>query len=476
MSGDAADHRRFRLSTSRALRWDYEHVAKAHDAFEHAGLRGAYTFAGRRLVPALIVAKKAQEAEFAKYATPWETRWSKLVPGNHGHGADPVVDCDGNVVGHLGRFNGRDVCFARRSDAGPPMVRAAAALRAGIGALGRAVGLTPSRGSPPGAAAGAAEGAYYAENSANEYVKDKINRGIPVYVCDDRIVDNLREYYWNYASEESYTLLVDIGGRVLWPLGHDVVGLESEAVTPLDLVLVTKLAVDVGAYAGRKVVGTLARWAFRREGKILAKRELSQGLADVLEAESAGQTVPGTPPLRESAGAAGPMGQSPRVTPAVTEAERMGFLEPGSHQGVSATAKTARSQTTSIRADLGEISGYKARLERGEIGLERPQGANRPGPDYITAARGADGKMWININDAKARVRASSSFGRTKSALPETWKEAVDDAVSPLRLRLRDPKLEAEIREAWRQGRFRIRRDTIDFSPTRQARVRLDTR
>jgi hypothetical protein len=175
----------------------------------------------------------------------------------------------------------------------------------------------------------------------------------------------------------------------------------------------------------------------------------------------------------ESEGARAPMVANPRITPEVTEAERMGFITPGTHLGSSSRAQTARSLITGIRADLGETAAYNARLARGEIGLLAPMGSNIPGPDYLTAAREPDGLIWIYVCDTKSRVSANSPFGRVRNNLPQTWRDTMNDALSPSRLNLENPALEGEIRDALLQGRVRIKQDNVDFS-TGNRRVDLD--
>jgi Domain of unknown function (DUF4157) len=178
--------------------------------------------------------------------------------------------------------------------------------------------------------------------------------------------------------------------------------------------------------------------------------------------------------MRESTGARSTQRGISRHQDAIAEQERMGFLQPGTHSGAAASAQTARSITTGIRADVAEMTTYHSRLARGEIGILAPVGANIPGPDSATAVRLPNGDIEIVIIDTKARVSERSRFGRLRAALPATWSSAVSDALSPQRLNLGDPQLEAEIRDAWNQGRVRLARDTVDLSPSGQGDVRLD--
>ncbi|HWL93695.1 MAG TPA: hypothetical protein VNT79_09170, partial [Phycisphaerae bacterium] len=259
----------------------------------------------------------------------------------------------------------------------------------------------------------------------------------------------------------------------------------------------------LSGFGGTGVPGTtIVQQSAARPAAVEPSESVTQPVATVAQPVSAQQTIATTQPAStvahpvttqpavavgstvqahaqsvvESSGAGGRMAASPRITPEITAAEQMGFVQPGTHQGASASAQTPKSMTTGIRADLGETTAYNARLARGEIGLERPQGSNVTGPDYITAQRDPDGTIWINVGDAKSRVSETSRFGRTKSSLPQTWSNAVSDALSPTRLNLGDPALEQAIRTAWLQGRVRIRQDNVDFSPSGQGRETLDAR
>jgi len=155
----------------------------------------------------------------------------------------------------------------------------------------------------------------------------------------------------------------------------------------------------------------------------------------------------------------------------------MGFLDPAlaapGANVATGTAQTERSIITGVRAQTAEITGYEARLNRGEIGILAPSGSNVPGLDYATAVRLPSGDYEIVACDAKSRA-GTRAFGRVRGTLPATWQNAISDAVSSGRLSLGDPALELAIRDAWTQGRVRIARDTIDYSPQGQGQLRLD--
>jgi hypothetical protein len=129
----------------------------------------------------------------------------------------------------------------------------------------------------------------------------------------------------------------------------------------------------------------------------------------------------------------------------------------------SASAQTERSIHTAIRPDLAETHSYKQLLTNGEIGLERPQGANVPGrPDSVTARENADGSITVFVNDAKGSK--SGNFPEPAPHMPSTWRQQVENAVAPGRLDLGDPALEARIQQAVAQGNIELRQLNVDWS------------
>ena len=144
---------------------------------------------------------------------------------------------------------------------------------------------------------------------------------------------------------------------------------------------------------------------------------------------------------------------------------------PRGNQFVSATAQTPRSTITSILADIAESEAYKAALLRGEIGLQRPQGANVPGVDFITARLlNAQGVMEIIVTDVKMSTvgRFPVQQGRT---VPRSWMSEVQSAVSSNRLNLNNPVLEQQIQAAFSAGRVRLRQLNSDHSPRGQGQI-----
>lgn len=175
----------------------------------------------------------------------------------------------------------------------------------------------------------------------------------------------------------------------------------------------------------------------------------------------------------------------PKPVAAPTVTESTGAIKPGTGtrthtdpftgetHPISATAKTERSLVTSIRADIAESEAYKAALLRGEIGLQRPTGANVTGSDFITAVLqpGTRQVREVLVNDVKATV-----VGRTpvpKTTIPGSWRTEVNNAVAPGRLNLGDPALENGIRQAVQQGHIRLRQLNVNYSSSAQGQGQI---
>jgi hypothetical protein len=220
----------------------------------------------------------------------------------------------------------------------------------------------------------------------------------------------------------------------------------------------TKNTIGAGAYG-------VARGLGDDHNVAMAKARRAQSLFDLGAAAATAHSqvrkgVPVTP-----AGTR-PRNRTPRTTPQIRESTG---ASPRGSQFQSASARTARSMKTAIRADVAEAEGYKAALLRGEIGLQRPQGANVPGTDFITAARNAQGNIVIIVTDVK--MSTIGRFPTPRSAVPPAWQAEVRAAVAPGRLNLNDPVLEQEIRAAVAAGRIRSRQLNADYSPAGQGQI-----
>jgi hypothetical protein len=171
---------------------------------------------------------------------------------------------------------------------------------------------------------------------------------------------------------------------------------------------------------------------------------------------------------------------------------RRQFKDPhsGATLPVSATSHTPQSFRTAIRADIGESEAYKEALRRGEIGLQRPMGANVAGTDFITAVRsGSTGITEIICTDVK--TSEVGKFPAPKTVLPGSWRAEVDAAVSRLKIvvistdfrgtelhsfpmpsRPADiQKLEKAIVDAKTRGHIRLRQLQANYSASGQGAI-----
>jgi hypothetical protein len=128
----------------------------------------------------------------------------------------------------------------------------------------------------------------------------------------------------------------------------------------------------------------------------------------------------------------------------------------------SASARTPKSLLTSIRPDVAESQAYMAALKKGEIGLQRPLGANIGGTDMITAVRRADGTLRVVVTDVASTT--TGRVGKGPPVLKAKWLAEVREAVSPSRLDLGNPALEAEIQAAVGRGDVDVRIVSVDYS------------
>ena len=110
------------------------------------------------------------------------------------------------------------------------------------------------------------------------------------------------------------------------------------------------------------------------------------------------------------------------------------------------TTKLAGRYIKHINGSIGEIQGYNAAIQDGEIGLQEPGVVTASGPDYITYNPDTG---YINVWDAKY-----SSGGRwptsAKGFGSEEWLSEVEEAIN----RLGNSDLKDEIKNAFENGKI----------------------
>ena len=221
------------------------------------------------------------------------------------------------------------------------------------------------------------------------------------------------------------------------------------------------------------VAGALVSGAGRAGGALrLADDAVEVGLRATLDDAVAGalETVPRiiddlAPHIRLGLRTAPSSRSGAGTLPGVLESAGADLVGNG---GVMGRAGTARSVVTSIRASVGEAEAYKAALLRGEVGLQRPLPANVVGPDFITAMRGRGGRWTIFLNDAK--LTTTGRFPTPATSIPVRWGNDLRGALQ--RLDLGDEVLEAQIRQAYSDGRVMLRQINLDYSPAGQGVIR----
>jgi hypothetical protein len=145
----------------------------------------------------------------------------------------------------------------------------------------------------------------------------------------------------------------------------------------------------------------------------------------------------------------------------------------------SASGKPDSAMKTSINPDLGESKAYQAALRRREIGIERPQGANRANrADFITAIEQGD-KVRLVVTDVETSMNGTFSAEKDKTWAEKKqthpkWDDRLRDAISKDRLKLGDEKLEDRIRAAYERGGvtdITLRHVKVDMSNDGQGRI-----
>jgi hypothetical protein len=407
-------HRTFRIAEGQ-VGWIDQGRAKGRISitYKHSTFQ-AVQIDEKRMTDAVMVHLQYEDQNFALHATPWERFYAQPLLKN-GRPFTPIVTKSGMIIGHCGRVAGSTIW---------------------------------------------SEDEIPSELKWETWEEFEQSNTVAYYArVTQREADAWRRAgRTSFDSQVLYTIACAIDGQVLQILDVSAVGeIESEGLGPLEVVY----DIITGAYAAKSLVKGLLR-------RILAVGS-KRGLKSLIR--------------RISTSVRRRMFRKP-----VRVLESKGALKPGTFTRthtdpftghkypISATAKTQRSMVTSIRADVAETEVYKAALRRGEIGLQRPTGANVIGTDFITVVLhpGTKRVKEVIVTDVKASVRGQ--FKKATTTIPGSWRTEVDNAVAHGRLDLGDTTLEDAIRAAVRQGRVRKRQLNVNYSSSSQGQGQITGR
>lgn len=234
MSNDDPDyHRTLKLVKLPPGDIDYIYKRGLGDTVEKYGILKAYQFQKRALVE--IVAQQKKDQEFANYATDWERRFSKLCSTGH---MEPVLDKNGTVIGHYGWMVGDKIFIASK--------------------------IVPEVPRP-----------------LDELLRNETH----VYILTENIIwqnDHDRGYVYNPigVADQSWRVVTDITGEVVTYTHYkNRDGAESCWVSPLDIYLIGKLAVNLGVKAIGKIISSLATRLAAKAAGVETARLLTEEVA-----------------------------------------------------------------------------------------------------------------------------------------------------------------------------------------------------
>src|SRR5262245_56579575 len=196
------------------------------DVFRKFGARTAYTFRDKKLVPIMYSEQMhtaGPQRDFARFATTWELRHSK-VPFGDGHGnVSPVVDENMVVVGHYGSFDSSEIFLPEDLPQDGKVQEVSTGSRAYVGGWVYV------------------PGQHFVRTHRSELaIKDMWQAEVPVFADKYGGASYRSRGYSSYAGysrpQLSVTVVTDIEGRVLLYAGsRDTDGITPSAFSPLDL-------------------------------------------------------------------------------------------------------------------------------------------------------------------------------------------------------------------------------------------------
>jgi hypothetical protein len=355
----------------------------------------AYTIRGKKLVPIECFQKK--DLNFKTYATPWEILHSKLPFGSGSGKADPVVDENRTVVGHVGWYETDSIFVPARA------MKVTKKVTVMVAGQGRAILSMLTDRDPLKAAE---------ENRQNLIPKPQVRevtRGLGELLRDGVEVhaDDYNQFYLKqgytcpYAQHKqtAYRIVTDPEGRAQYLAEvRDREAIEASWVSPLDLICIVRLAVLAGVAVTSVAIRALAR-------------PILMGMLRGAASDAAGDTLPGIGPYVLRAGARDGAGDTLRGI------------------GAFAARTILRRRVGAMTAD--ELQAYLAQILSSRPDLQRLMAARlMSGEGRINAIRAAlreftDTQHWTVAEKTTAQMEAMglnpANLAQMRSATRELW-------------------------------------------------------
>lgn len=139
---------------------------------------------------------------------------------------------------------------------------------------------------------------------------------------------------------------------------------------------------------------------------------------------------------------------------------------------------TDRAIATAINADLAEAEAHREALRRGEIVVLSPDGANRPGPDFVTAIADDSDLDVLRIVVTDVKSSSIGVFSTPGAVVPDKWLDRVSQTIDKM---LDDQgigedqrRFAESLRTAFDDGRIVLRQIDVDLrEDNREDRIRF---
>jgi len=222
-------HRTFQVVTKRDWVAPFE---SRRDSFEKSGIRRGYYFvSNQQLAEKILFPKKDQQ--FEDYATPFERLYSTLVRSPSA-AAEPIVDKNMTVIGHLGWYGADEIFVEKGFD--------------------------------------------------RQDIQASLKKGARIYVGKTNPNTGIFEPYGSGSSDESAQVITNTDGLVsgltkLVRYGRPVT---SDVVQAYDLILIGKVIYNLGRAGAAAIIASLAARNAAKDAATVGVRELTAGAASLM--------------------------------------------------------------------------------------------------------------------------------------------------------------------------------------------------